>query len=745
MADKEAFVYIVDLGSTTSNCNNGRAESDLDFSMRYVWDKIATTAQASRKTWNVGVIGLRTDETQNDYQDGDGYNNISVLKKLGPVSLANLKELSSLIKPSSTEFGDAMSAIIVAAEMIGELTKKLKYTRRIYLITDGQGPMDEDDVEEISSRLNELQIELVVLGVDFDDPEFGFKEEDKPQIKATNEAILKSLVDNCNNGTFGTLAEAVEELSIPRVKPVRLVKCYDGPLTIGNPAQFPSATSINVERWPATKVSRPAAATTVTVKQDPYGTQSTHTLGEEMDGVEYGDPQFNSVKQHRTYRINDPGAPGGKRDVEFEELNRGWAYGNTPVYIPDADKDLTTFGAAKSFSVVGFVSTNKVEPFLTLGETSVTVARSFDEESKLALSALIHALYESEMYAVSRLVSKDGRDPVIVLMRPSIDPDFECLYDVPLPFAEDVRSYRFPPLDKVVTIHGKVLTEHSRLLPDAELNQAMSDYVDAMDISEFDQDDEGNPAEYAALEDLYSPIIHRVNQAVRARAVAPDGNIAEVPDILKKYSEPPEKLLKQAQPQIDALKEVAKLKNVPPKARGKWKRGSAKTESGRAVEPQFDIDELFRAGAEAAAKLKQGKLKIDKDNSIPMFKQLVQQLAETDNDKGIEAVTSSMGDVVKSLIQDSMGDTNYDRAIENIGELRDACIGLEVPELFNDFLRDLKSKIFSDALGKGRRYMWTKLRATSSGRLGLIAKSESEVSRITDKEKQALRKGLPDQ
>lgn len=360
MADKEAFVYIVDVGSTTSNCNNGRTESDLDFSMRYVWDKIATTAQASRKTWNVGVVGLRTDETRNDYQDGDGYNNISVLKELGPVALAQIKELTHLINPSNTEFGDAMSAIIVAAEMIGKLTKKLKYTRRIYLITDGQGPIDGDDVEQISSRLNELEIELVVLGVDFDDPEYGFKEEDKPQLKATNETILKSLVDKCNNGIFGTLAEAVQELDTPRVKPVRLVKSYDGPLTLGNPEQFASALSINVERWPVTKVNRPAAATTVTVKSESDTTQSTHTLEDEMDGVEYDDPQFNSVKQHRTYKINDPSAPGGKRDVEFEELNRGWAYGSTAVYIPDFDKSLTSLEAVKNFSIMGFVNMNKV-------------------------------------------------------------------------------------------------------------------------------------------------------------------------------------------------------------------------------------------------------------------------------------------------------------------------------------------------------------------------------------------------
>lgn len=131
-------------------------------------------------------------------------------------------------------------------------------------------------------------------------------------------------------------------------------------------------------------------------------------------------------------------------------------------------------------------------------------------------------------------------------------------------------------------------------------------------------------------------------------------------------------------------------------------------------------------------RLKQGKPKIDKDNSIPKFKQLVQRLEEVDDDNSLEEATKAMGDVVRSLIQESMGDKNYDRAIENIGVLRDACIGLEVPELYNDFLRDLKKKIFSDALGTGRKEMWGKLRLT--GNLGLVTKSESKVSNITEDE-----------
>jgi ATP-dependent DNA helicase 2 subunit 2 len=127
-----------------------------------------------------------------------------------------------------------------------------------------------------------------------------------------------------------------------------------------------------------------------------------------------------------------------------------------------------------------------------MGETGVVVAQKQNEEAELGISALIHALHEVESYAVARYVQKDGVSPVILLLKPNpgIEDNFECLYDVPLPFAEDVRSYQFPPLDKVLTVTGNVLKEH-RLLPSGDLNRAMSDYVDAMDLSTYGVDDEG--------------------------------------------------------------------------------------------------------------------------------------------------------------------------------------------------------------------------------------------------------------
>lgn len=122
--------------------------------------------------------------------------------------------------------------------------------------------------------------------------------------------------------------------------------------------------------------------------------------------------------------------------------------------------------------------------------TNVIIAQKTNNKAIIALSSVIHALIELESYAIARLVPKDGKNPVLLLLAPSVEVDYECLLDVQIPFAEDVRSYKFPPLDRVVTVSGKVLKEH-RNLPSDELISAMDDYVDSLDLSIFGKDDEG--------------------------------------------------------------------------------------------------------------------------------------------------------------------------------------------------------------------------------------------------------------
>lgn len=125
-----------------------------------------------------------------------------------------------------------------------------------------------------------------------------------------------------------------------------------------------------------------------------------------------------------------------------------------------------------------------------MGRSHFVIPQRNNNKAILALSSLIHALYELDSHAVARLVSKDGREPELVLLSYEINQEFECLYENSLPFYEDVRSYKFPPLDKIVTVSGKTLTVH-RNLPDQKLQSAMDDLVETMDLTAFDRDDEG--------------------------------------------------------------------------------------------------------------------------------------------------------------------------------------------------------------------------------------------------------------
>jgi ATP-dependent DNA helicase 2 subunit 2 len=101
------------------------------------------------------------------------------------------------------------------------------------------------------------------------------------------------------------------------------------------------------------------------------------------------------------------------------------------------------------------------------------------------------------------VVKKDMAEPSLKILSPEVKPDYECLVENDLPFAEDVRSYRFPPLDKIVTVSGKVVTQH-RNLPSDDLQRAMSEFVDKMDLSAFGTDENGGVHAYGR--DIFTAI-----------------------------------------------------------------------------------------------------------------------------------------------------------------------------------------------------------------------------------------------
>lgn len=71
---------------------------------------------------------------------------------------------------------------------------------------------------------------------------------------------------------------------------------------------------------------------------------------------------------------------------------------------------------------------------------------------------------------------------------------------------------------------------------------------------------DSNPTEYMPLAETYSPVLHRLDQAVRFRAVHPNEPIPPPYEILTRYSHPPDELLTAAKRQLRKLIEAANVK-----------------------------------------------------------------------------------------------------------------------------------------------------------------------------------------
>jgi len=204
-------------------------------------------------------------------------------------------------------------------------------------------------------------------GIDFDDNDFGFKEEDKSSTKKHNEALLKRLTEGCKRGLFATAAEAIEGLSIPDLKTVRPYKTYEEKLALGDPARYPETTMyIDVVRYfktkPATAVSASSFVTRASTANEDSSVQSSNTLpgDTEMIDAQPVGGDLSAVRSARTYKINDAAAPGGKRDVGYQELEKGYEYGRTAVPISASDEIVTKLETKKSFSIIGFIPNDKV-------------------------------------------------------------------------------------------------------------------------------------------------------------------------------------------------------------------------------------------------------------------------------------------------------------------------------------------------------------------------------------------------
>jgi len=127
---------------------------------------------------------------------------------------------------------------------------------------------------------------------------------------------------------------------------------------------------IDVKRIFKTHLAKPASASSYVAKAPIASTQSSNTLNEDVEMTDApGDGgDLSAVNSIVTYTVSDPTAAGGKRQVERDQLEKGYLYGRTAVHISKMETNITDLETFKSFSIIGFIPNDKVrEPQFSCG------------------------------------------------------------------------------------------------------------------------------------------------------------------------------------------------------------------------------------------------------------------------------------------------------------------------------------------------------------------------------------------
>jgi len=132
------------------------------------------------------------------------------------------------------------------------------------------------------------------------------------------------------------------------------VPSYKGTLTLGDYLKDDTAMNLEVERYPRTMIAKPMSASSFVQKSKPEEESGEGpSVGREIKEEE--DDKMTYVKNERTYLIKDETEDGGKKEVNRDELEKGYLYGRAVVPISSTDESITTLETDASYEILGFV------------------------------------------------------------------------------------------------------------------------------------------------------------------------------------------------------------------------------------------------------------------------------------------------------------------------------------------------------------------------------------------------------
>lgn len=116
-----------------------------------------------------------------------------------------------------------------------------------------------------------------------------------------------------------------------------------------------------------------------------------------------------------------------------------------------------------------------------MGSTEVLISEKVEEAA--FISALVHALEETDSVGIVRFVKRVNSQPSLGVIYPCIKSNTEYFCFHKLPFAEDLRQYPFAPLDRE--------RAKSQFVPSVEQLRTAENLIKSLDLSNASVDEDG--------------------------------------------------------------------------------------------------------------------------------------------------------------------------------------------------------------------------------------------------------------
>ena len=729
MAGKEAIYFIIDVNSTMNHIvpqyNNtssiGVCKQAIQLYLQY---KLLFTKQDV-----CGVVLVGSMDTNNALSELDStqYQHINHLIPLQKLSLNILHELHSIqcnTNTGHTEDGDVIDGIVVAMDSITKYCKKLKYTKRLFIFTNCQQYIN-DDIHGIKSIINGLvseQYRINVIGFGFNDIDDGDDDGDgdtdnvrvkhevdpddpyseiiipaintpnsisKSHQQIHNEQIIRYLCKYTSGQVFTPL-NALSLLSEFQTRTVQQTSKLRGMLVFGVAGSDNAEDSImNISVHTFAKTNEAKFPTMKKITAEQYNVLQGQQA--DRDRVE-DEPMETGVLQERSYRAahdadnNHNGSNESAGDIiDMSMTIKSFRYGKELIPVTDDEiNTLMKYTTNKGISIIGFGQKSCIPRYTYMSTVDCIIAEPGNELAELAMSSLIHSLYELDKIMVVRYVKRANDRPLIGICTPCISNELECLYFNQLPYTQDIRDYTF---------HS--FTNQSNVQYNQSQRSATRDLINQLDLMTSTVDEYGNTTESLKPELTFNPVLQHLYHNIYRRSINPNSAIQPLNHTIQSYIQPDHILQQRAHTAINNFRSQFKLIRSE---LNKHKRKSAGVIDWRFGDMNETVThKLDYATIERAKKAKldgdihtyqqiinDSVTHVDINNPIDTFNIMISNHAITDKLLPIKQLINCIHNLIVLP-----GDTGLDLAYTCLVTLRTGCIQCSQYNIFNELLYEL--------------------------------------------------------